>query len=233
MLTTSGRGWVAALCLALAASVTACQDAAVPVPAPAPAGVATTVRAKPTVTSTPTPTEPNYPSCRRDQVALSYGAGGAGTGDNFATIAVTNPSDQACELRDVTLTVIPLDRLGRAITVYRGWPNTGRARLLVLGPHSGFAPGNDQPLPADDPFGALLIGGNGRDDDSPRSTTGECVPRHEVTPYAWQVSGTFSAIVRNLDLDVATHPAHDTSPSVYACADPYLQLISVDLAQLP
>jgi hypothetical protein len=76
-----------------------------------------------------------------------------------------------------------------------------------------------------------VLGGAGRDDV--KGPNGLCAPIHEVTPYAWRVTGTLNAIVPNLDAYLAAHRSRGTSPAIYACADPDLELLNVDVMHQP
>ncbi len=234
MPTGLGRiSWVTALCVAFTAAVAGCQSH----PSSRAAGSATS-SVSPTVTMTSTawkpvyqPTTPvteTFQTCAPGQLSVTYHGGGLGTGNNFGTILIANTGNATCQIDDVQVAVSPLDAAGRAIVTYPGWVNAASAARLTLSAHGGLPSGAQAP-PGGDQWGAILLGGGGRDD--PKAPNGLCAPGNEVTPYAWRVSGTFSLTIRNLDTYIAAHPSRGSPPGVYACADPYLDLLNIDTSQ--
>ena len=73
------------------------------------------------------------PVCRVSQLALSFLGGGAGAGNDFATLVVRDRSDRACMLAG-PIRVTGLNAAGRNVTDTIGFPVAGAA---VLSPHAG------------------------------------------------------------------------------------------------
>lgn len=221
-----------ALCAAVVAGVAGCQSH----PSSRPTGgraSASRVRltvSKPVIPPITTPAAAGRSTCTLRQVSLTYRNGGMGTGNNFGVIVLVNVGAVACEVDDLRLTVTPIDEAGRVIATERGWVNTATASQVALSAHGGPPRGEQLPR-AGDQWADIMLGGDGRDD--PLAPNGLCASRHEVAPYAWRVTGSFSATVRNLDSYIVAHPSRGTSPSLYACSDPYLNLLNVDIGRQP
>jgi hypothetical protein len=222
--------WVTALCVAMFVGAAGCQTHLSSGPG-LPVSTTHGTAAKPVSPLPVTSSEPEtFPTCAPGQVSFTYRAGGFGTGNNFGVIVMANVGAATCELRNLRLAVSPVDRTGRVISTQPGWVNVARAARLTLSAHGG-PPRGEQTPPQGDQWAVVLLGGGGRDD--PREPNGLCAPRHEVTPYAWRVTGTFSATVRNIDTYMVAHPSRGSSPSIYACADPYLALLNIDISPQP
>ena len=172
-----------------------------------------------------TPVARRSPTCAPSQLSITYRGGGFGTGNNFGTINIANTGNATCQIVNVRITVSPLDSRGRVIATYPGWVDTAASARLTLSAHGGQLPG-EQPPPGSQ-WAAILLGGNGRDD--PKGPNGMCT--RPVTPYAWRLTGTFTTTIRNVDTYIAGHAMHGSSQSVYACADPDLELLNIDISQ--
>lgn len=66
-----------------------------------------------------------------------------------------------------------------------------------------------------------------------RGTRARSRARNQVIPAAWKISGALNATVPNVDHAILAHPVRGTSAHVVACADPDLELINVDIIQMP
>ena len=177
---------------------------------------------------TPAPSRTS-PRCSSSQISLTYRGGGFATGNNFGVIVLSNVGVAACQVRNLRLAVSPIDTAGRVIKTAR-WTNVAGAVTLTLSAHGG-PPRADQPAPVGDAWAAVVLGGAGRDD--PKQPDGLCASSDEVTPAAWRVTGPLSATVRNVDPYLIAHPSPGLSPSVFACADPDLALLNINIAQQP
>lgn len=229
MLTRRGHGLrVIACCLAVGGAVAGCQSGGGSKTAPARGTGATVALSVPRLVGGSTTAQ--YPPCAPDAVSLTYRGGGFGTGDNFGVIVLTNTGRVTCEVRRVRLRVSPVNAMHHEIRTGPRWENVVTAAHITLTAHGGPPRWGHRPR-AGDQWGEILIGGNGRDDA--RSPSALCAPKNEVTPYAWRVTGSFHAIVRNLDAYIAAHPTRGSSPAVYACADPILDLLNLTLEQQP
>jgi hypothetical protein len=172
---------------------------------------------------------PGYRVCVAGDVNVVYRGGEMGSGNDFGSLNLLNTAPTACRLPSTTLTITPLDSAGRAMETGAGWRRTADVGGLVLSAR-GAVPANGAAVRSGDQWAQVLLGGNFRDD--PSSADGLCPANEIVRPAQCRLRGFLDRTVENIDPSRSATSERQPA-SLYACADPALQLVNVSTSQQP